>query len=104
MTQGVGFALLEELELQEGTIKNPAFSSYLIPTALDVPKIEAYFIEEAEDSGPFGAKGLGEPAMLPTVAAVINAIDDAVGVRITSLPATPEKILQALAEKKEEVD
>lgn len=63
--------------------------------------IEAYFIEEEEDSGPFGAKGLGEPAMLPTVAAVVNTIDDAVGVRITSLPAIPEKILQALTEKKE---
>jgi nicotinate dehydrogenase medium molybdopterin subunit len=102
VAQGIGYALLEELELKEGTIINPAFSSYLIPTALDVPQIEAYFIEEAEETGPFGAKGLGEPAMLPTVAAVINAIDDAVGVRITSLPATPEKILQALAEKKEE--
>ncbi|MDQ7096981.1 hypothetical protein REC12_25635 [Desulfosporosinus sp. PR] len=63
--------------------------------------IEAYFIEEEEDSGPYGAKGLGEPAMLPTVTAVVNAIDDAVGVRITSLPATLEKILQALTEKKE---
>ncbi|MGC7871023.1 xanthine dehydrogenase family protein molybdopterin-binding subunit [Desulfosporosinus sp. SYSU MS00001] len=103
VTQGIGYALLEELELQKGMIKNPAFSSYLIPTALDVPKIEAYFVEEAEESGPYGAKGLGEPAMLPTVAAVINAIDDAVGVRITALPATPEKILQALAEKKEEL-
>lgn len=99
VTQGIGFALLEELELSNGKIKNPAFSSYLIPTALDVPEIEALFVEEAEETGPFGAKGLGEPAMLPTIAAVINAIDDAVGVRITSLPATPEKILQALAEK-----
>ena len=64
--------------------------------------IEAFFVEEAEESGPYGAKGLGEPVMLPTVAAVINAIDDAVGVRITSLPATPEKILLGLAKKGEE--
>jgi Aerobic-type carbon monoxide dehydrogenase, large subunit CoxL/CutL homologs len=102
VAQGLGYALLEDLELQEGQIKNPAFSSYLIPTALDVPEIEAILVEEAEETGPYGAKGLGEPAMLPTVAAVINAIDDAVGVRITSLPATPEKILQALAAKREE--
>jgi len=101
VTQGIGFALLEELELKEGKINNPALSSYLIPTALDVPSIEALFVEDAECTGPFGAKGLGEPAMLPTVAAIINAIDDAVGVRITSLPATPEKILQGLAEKRE---
>ncbi|MHB1654191.1 MAG: xanthine dehydrogenase family protein molybdopterin-binding subunit [Desulfitobacteriaceae bacterium] len=99
ISQGVGYALLEEVELQEGKIKNPAFSSYLIPTALDVPKIQTLIVEEAEISGPYGAKGLGEPAMLPTLAAVINAINDAVGVRITSLPATPEKILFALAEK-----
>lgn len=103
VTQGIGYALLEELELHEGKIKNPSFSSYLIPTALDVPKIEAFFVEDPECTGPFGAKGLGEPAMLPTVAAVINAINDAVGVRITSLPATPEKILAALADKKEEL-
>ncbi|SDH41981.1 xanthine dehydrogenase family protein molybdopterin-binding subunit [Desulfosporosinus hippei] len=104
VTQGIGYALLEELELDEGKIKNPAFSSYLIPTALDVPNIEAFFVEDAESTGPFGAKGLGEPAMLPTVAAIINAIDDAVGVRITSIPATPEKILKALAEKNGEVN
>jgi len=103
VAQGIGYALLEELELHEGKIKNPAFSSYLIPTALDVPNIEAFFVEDPESTGPFGAKGLGEPAMLPTVAAVINAIDDAVGVRITGLPATPEKILHALAVKKEEL-
>ena len=103
VAQGIGYALLEELELHEGKIKNPAFSSYLIPTALDVPDIEAFFVEDPECTGPFGAKGLGEPAMLPTLAAVINAIDDAVGVRITSLPATPEKILNALIEKKEEL-
>ncbi|WP_206811693.1 xanthine dehydrogenase family protein molybdopterin-binding subunit [Paradesulfitobacterium ferrireducens] len=102
VAQGLGYALLEQVELKEGKIQNPALSSYLIPTALDVPEIESIIIEETESSGPYGAKGLGEPAMLPVVAAVINAIDDAVGVRITSLPATPEKILAALAEKEPE--
>ena len=100
VAQGIGYALLEEVELKEGQIQNPAYSGYLIPTALDVPKIQSIIVEAAETSGPYGAKGLGEPAMLPVVAAVINAIDNAVGVRITSLPATPEKILRALAEKK----
>lgn len=102
IAQGIGWALLEQVELQQGKIMNPALSSYLIPTALDVPEIEAIFIEDPEVTGPYGAKGLGEPAMLPTIAAVINAIDDAVGVRITSLPATPEKILAALAEKEDQ--
>lgn len=102
VAQGLGYALLEQVELKAGKIQNPALSSYLIPTALDVPEIESIIIEETESSGPYGAKGLGEPAMLPVAAAVINAIDDAVGVRITSLPATPEKILAALAEKEPE--
>ncbi|MDI6812817.1 MAG: molybdopterin-dependent oxidoreductase [Desulfitobacteriaceae bacterium] len=99
VAQGVGYALMEEVELHEGVIKNPAFSSYLIPTALDVPNIQTIIVEEEEITGPYGAKGLGEPAMVPTLAAVVNAIYDAVGVRITSLPATPEKILAALVEK-----
>lgn len=101
VVQGLGYALLEQLELSQGKIKNPSFSSYLIPTALDVPEIDCIFIEDPEPTGPYGAKGLGEPAMLPTIAAVVSAIDDAVGVRITSLPATPERILAALEEKKE---
>ncbi len=99
VAQGVGFALLEEVELKQGKIINPLFSKYLIPTALDVPQVECLIVEDAECTGPYGAKGLGEPAMLPTVAAVINAIDNAVGVRITSLPASPEKILAALKAK-----
>ncbi|HZW84048.1 MAG TPA: molybdopterin cofactor-binding domain-containing protein [Candidatus Deferrimicrobium sp.] len=102
VAQGVGFALLEEVELNQGKIQNPAFSKYLIPTSLDVPVVDSVIVEDAECSGPYGAKGLGEPAMLPTIAAVINAIDDAVGVRITSLPATPEKILAALKAKQTE--
>jgi nicotinate dehydrogenase medium molybdopterin subunit len=99
VVQGVGYALFEEVELMNGSIQNPSFTNYLIPTVLDVPQISAHFIEAPETSGPYGAKGLGEPAMLPTIAAIINAIDDAVGVRITSLPAKPEKILAALTEK-----
>jgi nicotinate dehydrogenase medium molybdopterin subunit len=58
--------------------------------------MEFFIIEDPEPSGPFGAKGLGEAALLPTAAAIINAIDNAVGVRISSLPATPEKVLAAL--------
>lgn len=97
--QGLGWSTLEEVKLDKGKITNPAFSSYLIPTVLDMPEIEAHIVEAQEPTGPFGAKGVGEPAMLSTAPAVLNAIYDAIGVRINDLPATPEKILAALQEK-----
>lgn len=93
---GVGYALMEELEFVQGEIKNKNFSDYIIPTSKDVPHIESIIVEEFECSGPFGAKGVGEPSMLPTAPAIINAIYDAVGVRITSLPASPDKVLKAI--------
>ena len=98
--QGLGYSLLEEIKLSEGRITNPSLSSYLIPTVLDMPQIEPYIVEDLEPSGPFGAKGVGEPAMLSTAPAIINAIYDAIGVRINDLPATPERILEALQQKK----
>lgn len=99
VVQGMGYALLEEVGLDRGRIKNASLSSYLVPTMMDAPQIEPIIVEEPEPSGPFGAKGVGEPALLPTAPAILNAIYDAVGVRITSLPATPEKILAALKAK-----
>jgi len=72
---------------------------YIIPTALDVPEIVTSIVERPDPTGPFGAKGIGEPSLLPTAPAIVNAIQDAVGVRIRELPATPEKILNALLEK-----
>lgn len=93
---GIGYALMEEVEFVNGDIKNKNFSNYIIPTSKDVPTIETIIVEEIEDSGPFGAKGVGEPSMLPTAPAIINAIYDAVGVRITSLPASPDKLLKAI--------
>jgi nicotinate dehydrogenase medium molybdopterin subunit len=94
--QGMGYSLFEEIILEQGRIVNPNFSSYVLPTSLDAPEMEFFIIEDPEPSGPFGAKGLGEAALLPTAAAIINAIDNAVGVRISSLPATHEKVLAAL--------
>lgn len=96
MAQGLGFALMEEVILEHGHMKNTSLADYLIPTALDVPEVKIGIVEAEEPSGPFGAKGVGEPALLPIAPAILNAIYDAVGVRITSLPATPEKILLAL--------
>ncbi len=99
---GLGYALMEEVVVEEGVILNPRFSSYLIPTMEDVPAIASLIVEEQEESGPFGAKGVGEPALIPTTPAILNAVSNALGVRITSLPLTPEKILAALEEKERE--
>jgi CO/xanthine dehydrogenase Mo-binding subunit len=99
VAQGTGYALIEEVNLDQGRIQNPSFAKYLIPTVMDVPELETIIVEAAEPSGPYGAKGIGEPAIIPVAPAILNAIYNAVGVRITELPATPEKILQALKSK-----
>lgn len=97
VVMGVGYALMEELIQVNGDVLNKSFVDYAIPTAVDAPgEIVTGIIEYPEEGGPFGAKGVGEPTQLPTAPAIINAIYDAVGVRIYDLPATPQKILLAL--------
>lgn len=98
---GIGYAIMEEIELSNGSIKNRNFSDYIIPTSKDMPSITSIFVEEDEKSGPYGAKGLGEPAMIPTAPAILNAIYDAIGVRIYDLPATCDKVLLAIRNKKD---
>lgn len=93
---GMSLGVLEELNVENGRIKNPNFDSYLIPTALDTPEIETIIVEDNEPSGPFGAKGVGEPSLIPTAAAIANAVYDAIGIRFYSLPISPEKVLAAL--------
>ena len=78
---------------------NPNFSDYRLPSMRDMPKLDHAFAQSYEPTGPFGAKGLGELGMDPTAAAIGNAIFDAVGVRVKTLPITPEKVLKALKEK-----
>jgi len=99
VSMGVGYALMEEVITVRGQIINNNFSDYLIPTILDIPEVTSIIIEDAEPTGPFGAKGVGEPALIPTAAAIANAVYNAIGVRIYSLPITPEKVLHALAER-----
>jgi carbon-monoxide dehydrogenase large subunit len=96
---GIGTTLLEEMILKDGRVLNPNFHDYKLCTALDIPEINPILIEEAHPDGPYGAKGLGEPALAPTAAAIANAIYDAVGVRIKTLPLTPERVFMALKEK-----
>lgn len=100
IAMGIGMALEEEILFDsKGHQVNPNLTNYLIPTSLDVPKIEVDVVQSYDPVGPFGAKGAGEPTLVPTVPAILNAIYDAVGVRITDLPATAEKILMAIKEK-----
>jgi len=98
---GAGYGLTEEMKLEKGRVMNPNFLDYKMLTAQDVVPVEPIVIEPGDEDGPFGAKGIGEPGLVPTAPAIANAIYDAIGVRITSLPITPEKILAALKEKKE---
>jgi CO/xanthine dehydrogenase Mo-binding subunit len=96
--QGLGHALMEEVALEQGINRNPHLLDYKIPTTLDAPPIETILLESANGLGPFGAKGIGEPAMTPTPAAVLNAVSRAVGRRINTLPITAERVLAALRE------
>lgn len=99
--QGMGYALSEEVQYEKGVMLTPNFLNYRIPTALDVPSMKTFLVETV-DPGPFGAKGVAEPAMTPTAPAIANAIYDAIGVRIKTLPITPQKILEALRKRKGE--
>ncbi len=96
LVMGIGMTLYEEQVVYEGKTLNPNFHDYKLPTSLDVPSLVPCVVEAAHESGPYGAKGLGEPGLAPSAAAISNAIYDAIGVRVTDLPITPEKILKAL--------
>ncbi len=92
--QGLGMALLEEVVVDEGVNLTGGFFQYLIPTATDLPDIEAIVLESGEGLGPFGARGIGEPPIGPPAAAVASAIHEALGSRPTVLPITPERVLE----------
>jgi xanthine dehydrogenase molybdenum-binding subunit len=101
LAQGVGYALYEELKTRDGRILNPNFTDYKIPTAREMRfPIDLEFVETDDPFGPFGAKGVGEPGLVPTAPAIANAVYDAVGVRIHDLPITPEKVLAALKKRR----
>ena len=102
IVQGLGQALMEVYKLENGYTSTHGFAKYILPTSLDVPDVTSIIVEDPDPKSPLGAKGIGEPALVPTAPAIMNAIYDAIGVRITSLPATPEKILAALQAKRAE--
>jgi CO/xanthine dehydrogenase Mo-binding subunit len=92
VAQGLGLALMEEYI--SGRTDN--LHDYMIPTFGDIPPITVHIIEDAEPLGPYGAKGVGEPALVATAPAILNAIHDAVGVRIRQIPATPDRVRLAI--------
>jgi len=99
VAMALGYALSEEVKFDEqGRVRNAGFADYKVMSTLDMPEMTTILIEDTEYSGPFGAKSAGEVPTNGMAPAVANAIQDALGVRIRSLPITPEKILQALDE------
>ncbi len=93
--QGIGYALLEELGIRKGKVSNDNLDRYLMATSLDVSRVDAFTVPNYDQLGPFGAKGIGEPATVPTAAAVISAINRASGRRFRNLPVIPETIVAA---------
>ena len=97
--QGIGWALNEEYIYNEnGQLENPGFLDYRIPVCSDVPMIDAVIVEEPNPRHPYGVRGVGETPIVPPMGAITNAVSNAIGIRMTSLPMSPPRILEALDE------
>ncbi|MEG2119146.1 MAG: molybdopterin cofactor-binding domain-containing protein, partial [Pseudoflavonifractor sp.] len=94
VVMGQGFALMEKILTKDGRITNPVFSKYLLPTAMDIPAIYPVIVESEGDAGPFGAKGVGEPALIPMIPATADAVENALGIHFASLPIEPIDIMR----------
>jgi CO/xanthine dehydrogenase Mo-binding subunit len=92
IAQGLGLAVMEEIVIDSGKVRNPSFTDYLLPTALDAPRVDVRFIEEPEPMAPLGAKGIGEPPCVSVTPAIVAAIRDAIGKDITRVPVRPQDI------------
>ncbi len=97
---GIGYALTEEMIYENGILMNPSFHGYKLLTTTDMPNVHFYPIETYDEAGPYGSKGAGEAPLIPTAAAIANAVSNALGIRFYSLPITAEKVLRALSEVK----
>jgi len=106
LLQGFATALYEDMRFDEnGKILNPNFTDYKIPTSLDIPdEVVPIIVEVPQPDGPFGARGIGEHPMIPAAPIIANAVEDALGIRIKSMPITAEKIAMAILNGKKEVD
>jgi CO/xanthine dehydrogenase Mo-binding subunit len=91
--QGIGLALMEEIQTRDGLITNASFTDYLIPTALDMPPVESVLVEDPEPDAPYGVKGVGEPPTVVSTAAVVSALRDATGRELTRVPVKPDELV-----------
>ena len=91
--QGLGLALMEEIQVKDGKVKNASFTDYLIPTILDMPPVVSELIEEPEPGVPFGAKGVGEPSTIVAPAAIAAALRDATGRGLNKIPVKPDDLV-----------
>jgi nicotinate dehydrogenase medium molybdopterin subunit len=99
VVMGLGYALTEEVKQEKGYVKTKNLGEYMVPTSMDIPEIETHIVEVPISSGPYGAKGVGEPALIPTAPAILNAIAHALGMRVTELPANLENLHRLIREK-----
>ncbi len=100
VVQGIGYALIEEMVWDGERLANPSLMDYKIPGTMDAPpEIHTLLIEEPDETGPFGAKGIGEPPIVGIAPAIANAVAEATGIRLRRLPMTPERVLRALTDQ-----
>jgi 4-hydroxybenzoyl-CoA reductase subunit alpha len=103
VSMGLGECMFEEVKFDEkGRLLNPSLGEYHIPTVMDMPRMNCIVVESNEPNGPFGAKEVGEGAIMPTIPAILNAVRNATGAAINELPLTPERVLKAIMEKEKE--
>ncbi len=104
VAMGVGYALTEEIKEEAGYLRTGSLGEYMVPTSMDVPKVETHIIEVPAPEGPYGAKGVGEPASIPTAPAILNAIANALDIRVTELPANMENLQKLIWEKEKKAE
>ncbi|MFQ5911650.1 MAG: xanthine dehydrogenase subunit XdhA [Nitrospinota bacterium] len=102
VTQGIGYGMMEEVvfDAETGRTLTSDFAQYEIPTSMDTPEILPLLVEEGEPTGPYGAKGVGEPGIVPTAPAIANAVFDAIGTQVTEIPVTAERVIEAIQGQK----
>ena len=96
----MGYAVFEEIPIENGVLQAENLSTYIIPTAADVPEIHAIIVEHPFPEGPYGAKGFGEHPLMGIAPAVANAVANAIGVHLTEIPLIPERVLTAINKDK----